>query len=162
EPAAAAADFRAARHLAPHCVAPMVGVALWQAGELQAACEDWANEIGRIRSGEVTHYDETGNVAPLLWWASMHDVLASWRELATEELRRLARGRRRWAGAWPGAIALLLLGELSSDEFLAAAASRYPTTEARQHCQAQFYLGAIALSRGTPDRYRQHLERAIT
>jgi hypothetical protein len=72
-------DFLAARQRVPYRANPKVGVALWQQGKREAACEDWARELSRIRSREITHLraPETGDFPPLLWWAP---VTQDWRD----------------------------------------------------------------------------------
>ena len=83
---------------------PFVGAALWLQGQREAACEDWAYEISRRRSGELTHNDEAGGVEvpALLWWASAHEGLGEWRKLAIQELRDRDRRNRRVKDYGPG------------------------------------------------------------
>jgi hypothetical protein len=154
-------DFLAARRLRCYCVSEMVGVALWLQGKPVAACEDWASELSRIRSGEITHCEpETGTVPPLLWWASAYPDLERWRWVAVEALRRYWRRKRTY---WARTITGFLLGRVSESEMLAAATQgRHPVANARYLCRAYFYAGAMAVSAGDRDGYREQLRRAIT
>src|SRR5262245_43603407 len=122
DPQRAWADFMSARQLAPWCAASMVGVALWQQGQRESACEDWATEMERIRSKAITHVGSrvTGDMAPLLWWASGHGGLGHWKTLAVDDLQRRWRQRDRWVVPWPGAIVSFLLGKISEADLSAA------------------------------------------
>jgi hypothetical protein len=142
---------------------PLVGAALWLQGRREAACEDWASEIARRRSGDLTYGDSAGGAhAPaLLWWASAHPGLDRWRPLAVDELRRRARAKTCRRSRWPGPLVPFLLGKSSAEGLLAAVPDPHPF-RARWRCQAHFYLAAARLSAGDPAEYREHLARALS
>lgn len=83
---------------------PFVGAALWLQGQRVKACEDWAYEISRRRSGELTHYDEAGGVEvpALLMWGSAYEGLGEWRKLSVQELKDWDRRNRRVKEYGPG------------------------------------------------------------
>jgi hypothetical protein len=151
---------------------PFVGTALWLQGQRAAACEDWANELSRRRSGEFTHMDEAGGVEvpALLWWASAHAGLEEWRKLAVQELKDRDRRNRRvkdyHAGPlrrrerWPGVLAPFLLGQ-SPEEALRPHTDDFGPYAANRRCGAYFYLGARHLDTGSLGEYRQCLELAV-
>ena len=151
---------------------PDVGTAIWLQGRHEEACEDWAYEISRRRSGVITHCDEAGGVEvpALLWWASAHPSLEVWRKLAVEELRdRDRRNRRRkdygpgplrrWE-RWPGVLAPFLAGESGEDALRPVIQDSNPFL-AGTRCKACFYLGARRLDAGDLSGYRYYLELAI-
>jgi hypothetical protein len=132
-----------------------VGVTLWLLGEHEAACEDWADDIAKRRSGAIAASIE---VASLLWWAAAYPDHEQWRKLARDELRR--RWRARYVRAsFESPIIPFLLGSNTESELLAAVAARlgqgalYPRLSAK----ANFYIGARALDAGDHKRYKAQL-----
>src|SRR4051812_23226851 len=63
----------------PVLVHEFIGTTLWLKGQYLEAAEDWANGTNRLLRGEITHSTETGDVPPLLYWASLHPDLGQWK-----------------------------------------------------------------------------------
>jgi tetratricopeptide (TPR) repeat protein len=139
-----------------------VGMLLWLQGEREAACEDWAGEIRRIRSREITHTSAgyCGLDAPArLWWASAHAELAHWRPVAVKDLRGQMRCKYPEKERWPGTLVPFLLGRVEEKAVLSKA-GRGPRA-AEQLCEAHFHLAGKALAEGDEQQYREELALAI-
>lgn len=167
----ALAAFQEARALPPPPAIPVpfIGAILWMQGKHKEACEDWAYEIGRRRSGIITHCDEAVGVEvpALLWWASAHTGFEGWRKLAEQELKGRGRTKRCQNSRWPGPLVSYLVGQSSehrpSDELLinraAAFSARYPRINFRYRCLAHFYIGASYLARSDEEAYLLNIEQ---
>ncbi len=165
--------FREARSLPspPAIPVPFIGAILWMQGKHEDACADWAYEIKRRRSGEMTHSDEAGGVEVpvLLWWASAHTGLEEWRKLAEQELKRRWRAKRCQTSRWPGPLVPYLLGQTTdnapSDDMLlnhvSAYSADYPRINFRYQCLAHFYLGTAYLAKGDTAEYQAHLKEVL-
>jgi tetratricopeptide (TPR) repeat protein len=163
----AEATLRDIRHIPTpmftQVVHPKLGVVLWLQGKHEEACQDWANEFERIRNRQVTYYDETGVVPPLLWWASAHSGLEKWRKVAADALKRLWRSERTRRFPWPGSIVGFLLGKITAEQLLEAAVeTQYPELHIRRTCIAHFYISAMLLAQGDTEGYRRELELALS
>lgn len=158
-------DFMDARLLPGKAksVNELVGTTLWLMGNRIEACEDWANEIRRKRSKELTYFDSAGGVEvpALLWWASVRLDASRWRSFAEDELRRRQRTRQCRESEWPGPIVPVLLGERDTTELLSAAANTIRYVGPRQMCQAHFYIAARQLAAGDTGGYIRHIMAAI-
>jgi lipoprotein NlpI len=164
----ALSDFQTARELQQHSAVkvanPQVGVAFWLDGQRQLACEDWADEIRRRQTGDITHSDGAGGVVvpALLWWASCHEGLSEWQERAVQELRNRWRTKQCQRSRWPGSIAAFLLGHLSEEDFITAASSKYAAVQAQYLCQCYFYAGATHLAKAQLNDYRSYLRLSLS
>jgi hypothetical protein len=156
-------DFRLCREGPARTIpVPFVGTALWLLGQRDLACEDWGCEISRHRSREITNTDESGNsVSGLLWWASYHEGLASWRQPAVEELRRWWRMKWCQKSYWPGSIVGFLLDKVP-DRPLTAVADPTSPYRYRDRTRAHFFLAAKRLAAGDMDAYREHVRLAAS
>lgn len=141
---------------------PLIGATLWVKGDREGACDDWAYEITRRRSGEITNADEAGGVIvpALLWWASSYPQFRSWRALALDELKRRWRTKQCQQSRWPGPVAGYLVGKLTEDALVPAMEDFRPF-RASNRCQANFYLAASALDSGDSAAYRDKLAVAV-
>jgi hypothetical protein len=165
DPDAALVDFREVRKpmgIVRRSV-PLIGVALWLQGRREAACEDWASEIARRRTGDLTYGDNAGgaHVPALLWWASAHRGLDHWRSLAVDELRRRARTKKCQHSRWPGPVVPFLLGKSSPEALLGAVPETHPFRP-NWLCQARFYIAAACRSRGELPECREHMTLAAS
>jgi len=164
QPELALEDFRAERRLAQHRHAdPWIGIAFWQMGRNETACEDWSGVIDALHRREVELVDVAGGVElpAILWSASAYPELREWRSPAARELRRRWRTQRCQRSRWPGTIAGFLLGERSAEDLLSASASPAEMLQHRQRAEAHFYLGAAALDSGDSAEYHRRLELAV-
>jgi tetratricopeptide (TPR) repeat protein len=165
----AEADFRKARNHPENSFAPLtnlkVGVALWLRGLKDAACDDWANEIRRIRSKVITQSDAAGGITPiaLLWWASAHPEVSSWKKTADKELRHQWKNKTCQRNLWPGTLAPFLLGLIPQDALLNAAveSTSYEPIQKRHWRAAHFYIGAKCLDQNDLAGYEEHLKLCI-
>lgn len=139
-------------------VHPFLGTAIWMQGRYTEACDYWHRETERLFTREVTHYDETGEVPTLLWWASCHQDLQQWQTVAKKALKRLWRTNRTRESEWPGTIVAYLLEEVSVHRlFSAALDTKYPRIELMNKLKAHFYYGAMLLNQGDMEGYQQEL-----
>jgi len=164
----AEADFRSGRNHPDRLPARMInlkiGVALWLQNQPEAACADWANEILRTRSGDITHADEAEAPA-LLWWASAHSELRHWRELAEEELSRQSARADTQSHRWPQMLVPFLLGAIGEERLLSGVEistprTTFPNLNLRRVAAARFYIGAVSLDKGDFNGYREQLSLA--
>jgi hypothetical protein len=165
DPQAALADLLEARKAmgAARPLVPLIGAAYWLAGQRDGACHDWAWEVAQNHAGHLAPADRPSGlqVPALLWWASAHAGLQIHRSLAIVEFRRQAQGRGSGSSTWPAPLPPFLLGTGSAVELLAAIADSHPS-RARWLCQAHFYIGASALSRGDLPKYEAQLKLALS
>ncbi|MCC5648132.1 tetratricopeptide repeat protein [Nostoc sp. CHAB 5824] len=139
-------------------VHPFLGTAIWLQGRQQEACEYWHRETERLFTREVTHYDETGKVPTLLWWASCHQDLQQWQTVAEKALKRLWRTNRTRESIWPGTIVAYLLEKVNVHKlFWNALDTKYPRAETRNKLKAHFYYGAMLLNQGDIKGYQEEL-----
>jgi len=163
-------QIRSRQHTTAYPV-PLIGAILWMQGKRTEACDDWAFEIERRRSGVITHCDEAGGVEvpALLWWASAHTGFEGQRKLAEQELKRRGRTKRCQTSRWPGPLVPYLLGQSSEnkpyDELLlnnaAAFSERYPNINFRYECLAHFHVGTAHLARGDTQEYLAQLKQVV-
>ena len=156
--------FEEARNLPPqNTVVEFLGVVAWLAGRYEDACQNWADEIERRRSGKIVYSDAAGGVqtAALLWWASACTDSIQWRKIAEDELKHRWRNKQA-QNNWPGKVAPFLLGKIPEEELISATSSKYPSVEARRLGQAYFYIAAHHLHQGNRVAYQLWLANSIS
>src|SRR5579871_4030105 len=126
KPEAAEQAFRHTREMpmARWGVSLNVGTALWCQGKPEQACEDWQQQLERVKTTEVRYHSASGlYLASLLWWASLRLDAPELTEVALSDLRIL-KGWEEQAEEWGLVLAASILGEISPEEFLLKAAGR--------------------------------------
>jgi tetratricopeptide (TPR) repeat protein len=161
---AALADFRKADALSSSelktvCSGDMCGVALWISARHHEAVETWAAGVEASLTGVVRYGDAAGGVTigNLLMFGGVRLGIIDAVKLATSLLRK--RLRTKQSRAWPGPVSRYLLGKLDESALLEAVCST-PILHQREMCQARFYVGLRALSRGDHADYYVAMNQA--
>jgi lipoprotein NlpI len=124
------------------------GVAEFLTGRLDTATEDFA-AAGRIDPDYRTY---------AAIWSYMTGERAGNRDRAVNELQAAYPGLEKVA--WPAPVVELLLGRSSPDAVFRATAAPDPRARANHVCEANFYVGAYLLSRGSRSDGLAQLQRA--
>lgn len=128
-----------------------VAAVLWLKRAYTVAAALWSHTVGQMLKGRFTHSDMAGGVqcGCLLWFAGAGLSKAELREAAEELLVRKLKKRNN--SLWPAPVAAFLCGQITEDELRGTVTST-PILRERQACQAEFYVGAHALSLGNGER----------
>jgi tetratricopeptide (TPR) repeat protein len=137
------------------------GVVAWLRGQYQEAREHWARAVELLMTAGNVMTDAAGGVESglLLWFAGVRLKAGAYREAASRLLERLCRSER--IGLWPGPGALYVLGRISADAMFEAADSMSRMLTDRQMCQAHFYHGVQALSKGDFPLFAAEMSKAV-
>ena len=154
--------FREARNMPPkHITTPLLGAALWLNGEFESACNEWNQEIQRLKAKEIVYTDAAGGVrvASLLWWSATHNGFGHWRKVAEDELK-LRLHTSQSIKNWPRPVATFLLGNIQASKLFIEAQNRYSNVAEVQNRESCFYAGAKYLALG--DTLESHKAYANT
>ncbi|NOS71043.1 MAG: hypothetical protein HOP33_14065 [Verrucomicrobia bacterium] len=155
-----AADALSGADLQTECDGALCGVALWMARREREALRTWIDGVSTSFAGKVRYGDAAGGVTigNLLMFGGIRLDDEAARTLATRYLKK--RLRTKQSSAWPGAASRYLLGTVTEDEMLAAAAS-VPILHERQNCQAHFYIAVRKLSTKDKTGYFSSMQKAF-
>src|SRR5262249_42623405 len=88
-----------------------------------------------------------------------------WRNMAArrvDEPSRLSEGTTKLdMTKWPAPVVRLFLGEISAEAGLAAAGYGKPRTKKGQNCEANFYMGELAMQHGEKDEAARLFRLAV-
>lgn len=142
----ALADFNSAVR-----IDPKYAVAWFNRASVEALMRNWKAALADFEQfdtltagGSVLLFKDYNHFYIWLMRARLGDTAAADQDLADYFNKRPAAAH----GDWPSKLAAFLIGKLSQDDLLTAAASTDAAKDANQHCEAWFYIGMKALLAG--------------
>ncbi|MHB1044152.1 MAG: hypothetical protein ACYC0Q_15125 [Eubacteriales bacterium] len=137
----------------------MIGVTLWLKGKEQEAADVWNRLVQDHLADKIEYSDRAGGVESgnLLWYAASFEKFRNYRKQAEKLLKKKSKHER--IKYWPGPVAQYLLGNMSEDDLILTA--RKSNREKRYLCEAYFYIGARALSKGDKKHFRKAMADSV-
>ena len=130
-------------------------------GVVRSELEQWDGALSDLRHFSTTSPPQTGNVdyAQLFVWYAQ--VRQGHQAQADQELADYMTHAVAPPGGWVLHLADFLLGRITDQQLLAAAASPDPNLNQHWHCEAWFYIGLKALAAGDQKTATVDFEKCV-
>ncbi len=132
-----------------------LGVSYWLNGRYEQAVASWCAAF------DTKYTDAAGGVGLwlLLFFAAIKLSNSSLRQESEAGLSALCKDSA--VGNWPGPIGRHVLGQITETDLLSLI-SNQPILKSKQLCQAEFYIGVLAMANNDDQGYVAYMSKSIS